>query len=140
MASRFCHNQSETTKKLMRALGCPRGRRHGKFTVEGISDFEIGELNNIQDRVVIFALLPMRRVLLRPWFRPIIRIGATGTDEYFMDPPVATPLRQVKPDEVTVAFRARRTGELFLYVNEAVLDIPGIADVLYRNNEGSAQS
>ena len=109
-----------------------------RFLVKDITGFEIAELDRVRDRIKMFAFVPLRRVLLRPWFRPIIRVGSTGTDEYFMDPPDATPLRQPKPDEVTSNFRARRTGELFLYVNDAVIGIPGVAGVLYGNNKGTA--
>ena len=34
---------------------------------------------------------------------------------------------------------ARRTGELVLYVNDAVIGLPGLTDVFYRNNGGRAQ-
>lgn len=33
---------------------------------------------------------------------------------------------------------ARRDGELFIYVNDAVLGIPGLKDLFYRNNSGEA--
>ena len=55
-----------------------------------------------------------------------------------MDPPVATPRRKTKDEELTSTIRARRTGELFLYVNDAVLGIPGAAGVFYKHNEGRA--
>ena len=35
--------------------------------------------------------------------------------------------------------KAHRTGELFLYVNDAVLGVPGVTDVFYRNNHGQAR-
>jgi uncharacterized protein (DUF2235 family) len=110
----------------------------GKFPVDDIAGFEIAELDTFGERATMLAGLPLRRVLLRPWFRPIARIGSTGTDEYFLDPPVATPLRKPNPDEVVSSFRARRTGELFLYVNDAVIGIPGLAGLFYRNNRGAA--
>ena len=34
--------------------------------------------------------------------------------------------------------RATRDGELFLFVNDAVLGVPGLIDVFYRNNVGTA--
>jgi hypothetical protein len=35
--------------------------------------------------------------------------------------------------------RMERSGELFLYVNEAVIPLPWLSDLFYRNNKGSAQ-
>ena len=34
---------------------------------------------------------------------------------------------------------ANATGELFLYVNDAVLTLPGLTDVFYKNNSGRAR-
>jgi hypothetical protein len=34
--------------------------------------------------------------------------------------------------------RAKRDGELFLFVNDAVLGVPGLEGVFYPNNIGSA--
>jgi hypothetical protein len=34
---------------------------------------------------------------------------------------------------------ADATGELFIYVNDAVLALPGLTDVFYRNNSGTAK-
>ena len=46
-----------------------------------------------------------------------------------------TPLER---REMHVNIKARSTGELFLYVNDAVLLWPGKIDFFYRNNSGSA--
>jgi hypothetical protein len=35
--------------------------------------------------------------------------------------------------------RPTRSGELLVFVNDAVLGIPGLYDAFYRNNEGSAK-
>jgi uncharacterized protein (DUF2235 family) len=107
--------------------------RNGNFAIEDIAGFEIGELENGWDRARMFVALPFRRVLSRPWGRPIVRIGATGADEYPMDPPVVTPVRKPNPYEVVTTFRARRTGEMFLYVNDAVVFWSGS---FYKNNRG----
>jgi uncharacterized protein (DUF2235 family) len=106
------------------------------FEADDITGFEIGELDSFWDRLKMYAAVPLRRVLLRPWFRPIIRIGSAGTDEYFLDPPQGNTTPEVR-HEVTANFRPRRTGELFLYVNDAVLGIPGLAGIFYKNNQGT---
>ena len=108
------------------------------LSVDNIAGFEITELDGFWKRAGMYADVPWRRVLARPWFRPVVRIGEKGSDEYYMDPPLATPLRKTKDDEVSLTFRARRTGELFLYVNDAVIGIPGLAAISYKNNEGKA--
>jgi hypothetical protein len=43
------------------------------------------------------------------------------------------------PDELVAEIKARRTGELFLYVNDAVIGLPRVAGAFYGNNGGRAQ-
>jgi hypothetical protein len=74
--------------------------------------------------------VPLRRILLRPWFRIVARVGETGTDEYFLDP----DSNDIK--SVEIPFTSHRDGELYLYVNDAVL--PVYMDFFYRNNRGTA--
>ncbi len=59
--------------------------------------------------------------MFRPWFRLIGRIGETGVDEYFLDP---IPVPQTTPQAYQATFTAQRGGELFLYVNDAVIGQP----------------
>jgi uncharacterized protein (DUF2235 family) len=97
-----------------------------------LAGFEISELPSFIDRVVMVAGVPLRRVLLRPWFRVIGRIGAVGTDEYFIDPDKPRSRR------LSVEFRTRRSGELFLYANDTVIGWPSVAGLFYNANEGEA--
>ena len=76
-------------------------------------------------RAVYFGL-PFRRRLAEPWFRPIARIGSRGNDEYVLPGPVSQ-------------IRARTSGELFLFVNDAVIEVPGLRGLFYRNNAGTAR-
>jgi hypothetical protein len=92
----------------------------------------------VHSRVLTWLTVPLRRVIARPWLRIIGRVGEVGTDEYFFDPPKPSSTTQAKTDELSVTFRPRRDGELFLYVNEAVLAVPGRWDLLYRTNKGEA--
>jgi hypothetical protein len=108
-----------------------------------LAGFEIGELQGLDTRVTLFTLLPLRRMLDRPWFRPIARIGARGSDEYALDPdqrlqPVR-PGPAGRPTDLVAEITARRSGELFLYVNDAVPGVPGLTDVFYRKNHGEAR-
>jgi uncharacterized protein (DUF2235 family) len=110
-----------------------------------LGGFEIGELPDVGTRLRLFAGLPLRRMLYRPWFRPIARIGAVGADEYPLDPdtrPVPSDRMPAAADagnELVAEINARRTGELFLYVNDAVLGVPPFAGAFYGNNGGRAQ-
>jgi hypothetical protein len=107
--------------------------------------------------------VPLRRYLSQPWFKPIARIGVNGTDEYPLDPKPSlawtSDTRQVKkrgwvdtcsgtpttvrePSVSDVTFETeiitRSDGELFLYVNDAVLH-PVFTNLFYCNNEGTAR-
>jgi len=107
----------------------PQGWSDGRYPSD-LGGFGISSLPTVWDRAKMILSTPLRRVLLRPWFRVIARVGETGTDEYFLDP-------DVRPSsKLEVPFIARRSGELFLYVNDAVL--PYFHDTFYRNNRGTA--
>lgn len=99
--------------------------------------FEIGELDRVRDRAFMFAVIPWRRTLDRPWFRPIARIGAKGSDEYPLDPETAPALNKPNADRVVAEFKARRNGELFLYVNDVAFGWPIPFGLLYGNNHGT---
>jgi hypothetical protein len=81
-------------------------------------------------------------VLNKAWFQPIARIGAVGADEYPLEPDtrqiVATPESGEGRRELVADIRARRSGELFLYVNDAVVGIPRFVGHFYANNRGEA--
>ena len=48
--------------------------------------------------------------------------------------------KRLRPNRVLISdITANATGELFLYVNDAILMVPGLANVFYRNNSGSAK-
>ena len=102
------------------------------------------------------AAVPIRRVFFRRWFVPLARIGAKGNAEVFLDS-VKVPGQlntyvsdvqwsasnpYVSDVRVTAIHGgAERSGELFLYVNDAVLPFhfPPISDWFYRNHTGSAE-
>ena len=79
--------------------------------------------------------MPWRRTLSEPWFKPIARIGSTGGDEY----PLTSVHRVSRDDlkrQLVAEFQARTKGELFLYVNDAVVGLPGLADTFYVRKRG----
>ena len=65
------------------------------------------------------------------WQRPISAATALAAVERS-----ATPAAQRR---LTVELRPRSSGELFLFVNDAVVAWPGLTDLFYRNNHGRAE-
>jgi uncharacterized protein (DUF2235 family) len=88
---------------------------------------------SLWQKAVMVSGVPLRRELIRPWFRIVARIGGKGGEESFLDPDLT--------DEhwINENITATRDGELFLFVNDAVIAIPGLYDYFYRNNKGSAK-
>jgi len=70
----------------------------------------------------MFFFVPLRRHLIEPWFRPFARIGALGQEEY----PLNARWTEIVP---------QRTGQLFLYVNDAVFLHPRWPHNFYENNK-----
>ncbi|WP_315747839.1 MULTISPECIES: DUF2235 domain-containing protein [unclassified Bradyrhizobium] len=89
-----------------------------------------------QNRWKFYSAIFLRRILFRPWYRLIARAGETGVDEYFLDP---IPVPNTTPQAYKVTFKADRAGELFLYVNDAVIGMPWIYGSFYPNNTGKAK-
>ena len=87
---------------------------------------------------LMYSGLLMRRHLGEPWFKPIARIGDTGTDEYPLN-----PADQSIPDRnerlLTAEITARHDGELFFFVNDAALPVPENWQYFYKNNRGTAK-
>lgn len=106
----------------------------GDYTTH-LGGYEVTSLPGLLLRAQMFVLTPLRRVLLRPWFRVIARVGEAGTDEYFLDPDWNQTLNAAT--RLDVPIRPNRSGEFYLYVNEAVF--PWHMDFWYRNNKGSAK-
>jgi len=85
--------------------------------------------------------LPIRRLLASNWFATIIRIGGSGFGEVVMTfDRKESPRGQVpSTTSYTAKFKARKSGEVFVYVNDSVVGIPGYFDYFYTlNNKGRA--
>jgi uncharacterized protein (DUF2235 family) len=83
-----------------------------------------------------YATIFLRRILFRPWFRLIARVGETGVDEYFLDP---VPVPNTDPQAYKAKFTADRSGEIFLYVNDAVIGLPWLYGRFYKDHKGTAK-
>lgn len=104
------------------------GRRY-RITIEPLVPWN--------DRALYFGL-PFRRRLAEPWLQPIARIGSQGNDEYVLLP-VDPARRPAGVPGLVSQIRARTSGELFLFVNDAVIEVPGLRTLFYRNNAGTAR-
>jgi hypothetical protein len=108
--------------------------------------------NGIQPEYVTLGMsigVPLRRHLGQPWFKPMARINNRGTDFYPLDPkPTVPDLSPSKNGDRTVnkevvfetEIIARTQGELFLYVNDAVFQVPFYPEsaLWFYNNKGEA--
>jgi uncharacterized protein (DUF2235 family) len=105
-------------------------------TIDGSKGFYSSEPPSLRQKAVMFAAVPLRRELIRPWFRLVARVGGTGGEENFLDPdPHPTDASTLIDEDIT----ATRDGELFLFVNDAVVGIPGLYNAFYKNNQGSTK-
>ena len=88
----------------------------------------------------------LRRHLGQPWLKPVAKIGVVGSDEYPLDlvPSLALDdfprkkdVANQSPQDKTFATEivARSNGELFLYLNDAILPPPK-TELFYSKNEG----
>jgi len=78
-------------------------------------------------------LMPLRRAYFRRWFTVIGRIGSTGMYVDFLDP--SKEGKGYGGETETL----RADGELFLYVNEAVIALPWVYGAFYTEHKGSAE-
>ena len=83
-------------------------------------------------RILLGLGVPLRRELTQDWFRIVLRYGSVGGEEVFIAP---------DPEDYVIetVIKPTRKGELFVFVNDAVIGIPGLYDVFYRNNKGAAK-
>jgi hypothetical protein len=78
----------------------------------------------------------IRRQVASNWFATILRIGNKGFGEINPKFEHESP---ADPARYTATFKARRSGEVFVYVNDAVIGVPRYFDHFYRsNNKGKA--
>jgi hypothetical protein len=106
--------------------------------------YNTSDIQDVWQRILSVVALPLKRDYTQPSFRIVARIGSTGRNEEFLLPdpiPAERTIDQLKPDDVRleIPIQPKSSGELFLYVNDAVVAIPGSEDFFYRDNVGSAK-
>ena len=92
-------------------------------------------------RPAMWLGIPIRRLVGSNWFATILRIGNRGLGELVLpfERQDAPRCQCPAAASYSATFRARKSGELFVYVNDSVIGIPGLFDVFYTsNNKGKA--
>jgi hypothetical protein len=82
-------------------------------------------------KIRLFVELPLRRELIWPWFRIVARLGGTDGEENVS---IASPNAAPKKVRYEENVKATKDGQLFLFVNNAVLAIPGYYGIFYGKN------
>jgi uncharacterized protein (DUF2235 family) len=82
------------------------------------------------------AFVPTRRLWASDYFRLVARVGSRGSQEW----PLAFEMTGRSNGQGTyeATLTPTKDGELFLFVNDAVVALPWVTDVFYRNNHGAA--
>jgi hypothetical protein len=89
------------------------------------------------DSIVHTIATPLKRSWVTTWFRPIVHVGVKGKEEHELKPCVSR--KHGNPKLLTAEFTAESDGELFLFVNDAVIAWPNTVDFFYQNNRGTAE-
>jgi hypothetical protein len=75
--------------------------------------------------------LPLRRYYGEPWFQPIARYGQLGDQVDFLEPDPDPKFRRISE-----FVSPKVPGELFFYVNDAVLPVPAKYQWFYDEHRG----
>lgn len=85
----------------------------------------------------LYLATPIRRHLFADWYQPMARIGNKLLDRYPLTPKDPDPRAEQK--QLISEITAHRSGQLYLYLNDAVLFAPGGWKQFYANNKGYAR-
>jgi len=105
-----------------------------KTDARGYGTFRNAKEQSVGVKATIWnaLLLPMKRHYLEPWFQPVARYGAVGSEFEFLEP---------DPDpsvtDISETVRPKVPGELFFYFNDAVSGFPKFQP-FYWDNRGCA--
>ncbi|WP_137935043.1 T6SS phospholipase effector Tle1-like catalytic domain-containing protein [Mesorhizobium comanense] len=93
-----------------------------------------------QSSVAHYLATLMKRWWAQPYFKPIARVGRFGNDEYVLDAVEPVIPGDCTNAKLTAEIKPKASGELYVYVNDAVLGLPGVYDFFYtHNNQGTAE-
>lgn len=125
----------ETKNMCLQSHARVRKGNSYRIEVTEVKDWADGGIANVgpggfqtpwRDAPLMLLGAPMRRVTGEPWFQLHVRIGDTGDTIYTVGASGST-------------IKAEKDGELFFFVNDAVIGIPRLFDHFYKNNRGSAK-
>lgn len=92
----------------------------------GVSDWSLAH----------YSATLLKRWWAQPYFKPIARVGRFGNEEYVLDPVDVTLPKDCSNTILVAEIKPKMSGELYVYVNDAVLAVPSWGK-FYDNNEGS---
>jgi Uncharacterized alpha/beta hydrolase domain (DUF2235) len=84
-----------------------------------------------------YAAAPLRRSLSERWFQPLVKI--VPSPESGSSRVEALDMKPDAPKVYSAEFVADRTGEVFLFLNDAIVSWNGLTRDFYDNNNGMAQ-
>jgi type VI secretion system (T6SS) phospholipase Tle1-like effector len=102
------------------------------------------DIQSLWQRLLYVVAWPLKRDYTQSSFRIVARIGSTGGNEEFLLPdpvPAERTIDQLKPEDerLEVPIQPKSSGELFLYINDAVVAVPYLEDFFYHDNVGTAK-
>jgi uncharacterized protein (DUF2235 family) len=89
----------------------------------------------------MYAGVPFRRSIGSAWFAPLVRVGDRGDEVHTLKASgggAKSAGAIGRAHTLTDEFVAGSDGELFLFVNDAVVGVPWLVDIFYGNNRGTA--
>jgi hypothetical protein len=116
--------------------------------IDGSEGFSSTTPDSMPQQAALLAAAPFRRELFLPWFQVVARIGGKGGEEKFRVRKIMWQKAALDPDLsdkflIDEPIKPTRDGELFLFVNDAVIGIPGFDGYFYKlfygNNKGSTR-
>lgn len=111
-------------EKLVNGSVATDGRGYDTFRNEGGAELSAAAM------IWNALLLPLKRHYGQPWFQPVARYGAIGSQFDFLEPDPDPKFRKISE-----YVSPKVPGELFFYVNDAVTPIPGWQP-FYGDNSG----
>jgi uncharacterized protein (DUF2235 family) len=99
----------------------------GYSTFRNVNGVELTWVQTVKH--VLFT--PLRRYYFQPWFQPVARYGSVGDEVDFLEPDPDSRVKRIS-EYVT----PKVGGELFFYLNDAVLALPRSYQWLYQDNQG----
>ena len=130
--SNICQSMGVTLKSGERyIIAVEDTRSFADDQIAASKPFYSTDVPDMWNRLAMLSGVPFRRSLVWPWFSVVVRIGGVGAEERYLEPE--------RDGRLIESFRPSRDGELFLYVNDAVVAWPSLYGYFYNNNHGATK-